>query len=132
MWVPATAGAVSVPFIATVYWVDSAYAALALSIVPGLLHNVYLGCTLATAHGLVGLRMRALSSAILFFILNLIGLGLGPLLVGMLSDYLEADYAVHSLRQAMLWLLPPVMAWSAWHFLRAARTLREDLARAPS
>lgn len=131
MWVPAVAGVLSVPFIAAVYLVDGAYAALALSILPGLLHNVYLGCTLATTHGLVGLRMRALSSAILFFILNLIGLGLGPLLVGMLSDYLEPQYAVHSLRQAMLWLLPGVMAWSAWHFYTAARTLREDLARAP-
>ncbi|MDX1736535.1 MAG: MFS transporter, partial [Halioglobus sp.] len=79
----------------------------------------------------VGLRMRALSSAILFFILNIIGLGLGPLLVGMLSDQLEPSFGVHSLRQAMLYLLPGVMAWSTLHFFLAARTLPEDLARAP-
>lgn len=131
MWVPAIAGAISVPFIAAVYLVDGAYSALLLSIIPGMLHNVYLGNTIATTHALVGLRMRALSSAILFLILNLIGLGLGPLLVGMLSDFLQPTFGVHSLRQAMLYLLPLVMAWSACHFLLAARSLPEDLAAAP-
>jgi hypothetical protein len=106
--------------------------ALMLSIIPGLLHNVYLGSTIATTHGLVGLRMRALSSAILFLILNIIGLGMGPLLVGMLSDSLQPAFGDHSLRQAMLYLLAPVMAWSAVHFILAARTLRSDLESAPA
>lgn len=131
MWVPALAGLISVPFIAAVYLVNTVYAALILSIIPGLLHNVYLGSTIATTHGLVGLRMRALSSAILFLILNIIGLGLGPLLVGMLSDALQPAYGEHSLRQAMLYLLAPVMAWSTVHFLLAARTLNRDLDAAP-
>ena len=132
VWVPAAAGVISVPFMAAVYIADTAYIALLLSIIPGLLHNVYLGSTIATTHGLVGLRMRALSSAILFLILNIIGLGLGPLLVGMLSDLLQASEGAHSLRQAMLYLLPPIMAWSTIHFLLAARSLRADLERAPA
>ncbi|MCP4842301.1 MAG: MFS transporter [Halieaceae bacterium] len=132
VWVPAAAGVISVPFMAAVYIADTAYIALLLSIIPGLLHNVYLGSTIATTHGLVGLRMRALSSAILFLILNIIGLGLGPLLVGMLSDLLQASEGSHSLRQAMLYLLPPIMAWSTIHFLLAARSLRADLERAPT
>ncbi|MCP4465172.1 MAG: MFS transporter [Halieaceae bacterium] len=132
VWVPAAAGVISVPFMAAVYIADTAYIALLLSIIPGLLHNVYLGSTIATTHGLVGLRMRALSSAILFLILNIIGLGLGPLLVGMLSDLLQASEGSHSLRQAMLYLLPPIMAWSTIHFLLAARSLRADLERAPA
>ena len=131
MWVPAVAGVIMVPFMALVYVTDNAYTALLFAVIPGLLSNVYLGSTLATTHSLVGLRMRALSSAILFFILNIIGLGLGPLLVGMLSDQLEPSLGVHSLRQAMLYLLPGVMAWSTLHFFLAARTLPEDLASAP-
>jgi MFS family permease len=131
VWVSALAGLISVPFIASIYLADSAYLALSLSVIPGLLHNVYLGSTIATTHHLVGLRMRALSSAVLFLILNLIGLGLGPLLVGLLSDYLQPEFGVHSLRQAMLYLLPIVMAWSTVHFVFAARMLREDLAAAP-
>lgn len=131
MWLPACAGAISIPFLVLVYLTEHAYVALMLSIVPGLLSNVYLGSTIATTHNLVGLRMRALSSAILFFILNIIGLGLGPLLVGMLSDYLLPEFGEHSLRWAMLYLLPGVMAWSTVHFFYSARSLREDLARAP-
>jgi hypothetical protein len=99
--------------------------------VPGVLFNTYLGTTIATTHGLVGLRMRALSSAILFLILNTIGLGLGPWSTGMLSDYLQPTLGVESLRYAMLYLLPPVMFWSACHFFLAARSLKEDLAAAP-
>lgn len=131
MWVPAIAGVISIPFVAMVYIVNGPYWALGLSIVPGLLHNVYLGNTIAMTHGLVGLRMRALASAVLFLILNLIGLGLGPLFVGMLSDYLQPTLGDHSLRQAMLYLLPPVLTWSTIHFFLAARSLREDLAAAP-
>jgi phosphotransferase system glucose/maltose/N-acetylglucosamine-specific IIC component len=48
--------------------------------------------------------MRAMSSAVLFFILNLLGLGLGPLIVGNMSDYLtnNTDLGPDALRWAML------------------------------
>jgi len=102
-----------------------------MSVVPGLLFNVYLGNTLAMTHGLVGLRMRAVASAILFFVLNLIGLGLGPSVVGFLSDALAPSLGDESLRYAMLYVLPIAMSWSVIHFYLASRTLREDLAHAP-
>jgi predicted MFS family arabinose efflux permease len=132
MWLPALTGFACVPFMALVYVAPGPYAALALGIVPGILFNVYLGNTIATTHGLVGLRMRALSSAILFLILNIIGLGLGPWTTGMLSDFLHPTLGSESLRYAMLYVLPAVMFWSACHFYLAARTLRGDLAAAPA
>jgi predicted MFS family arabinose efflux permease len=131
MWLPALAGIICVPFTASTYLVAGAYTSLMMGIIPGILFNVYLGNTIATTHGLVGLRMRALSSAILFLIINIIGLGLGPWSIGMLSDYLAPSLGIESLRYAMLYLLPPIMFWSACHFFLAARTLREDLAAAP-
>ncbi len=131
MWMPTLTGLVCLPFMVAIYLVDSAYMALMLSIVPGILFNVYLGNALAMTHGLVGLRMRALASAILFFILNLIGLGLGPWSVGLLSDHLEPTLGAESLRMAMLYLLPAAMAWSVAHFYFASRHLEKDLARAP-
>jgi hypothetical protein len=132
MWLPALTGFACVPFMVLVYLAPGAHAALALGIVPGLLFNVYLGNTLATTHGLVGLRMRALSSAILFLVLNMIGLGLGPWTTGILSDLLQPSMGSESLRYAMLYVLPAVMFWSACHFVMAARTLRDDLAAAPA
>ncbi len=131
-WLPALVGVIALPFATAVYLVDNPYLALAFAAVPGLLHNVYLGNTLAVTHGLVGLRMRAMSSAILFFILNIIGLGAGPWMVGMLSDYLTPTEGTEALRFAMLYLIPIVLAWSTVHFYLAARTLPEDLDRAPA
>ena len=62
-------------------------------VVPVFLGAMYLGPTLAMTHGIVSLRMRALASSILFFVLNLIGLGLGPLFTGMLSDALSMAWS---------------------------------------
>lgn len=132
MWLPAISGFIAVPFMVAVYLADTPYVALSMMLIPGLLHQVYLGNTLATAHNLVGLKMRATSSAILFFILNIIGLGCGPFLVGVLSDQLSASHGADSLRLAMLYLLPAVMFWSACHFYFASKHLRKDLEAAPA
>lgn len=131
MWLPAITGIICLPFMVLTYLADGPYLALGMSVVPGILFNVYLGNTLAMTHGLVGLRMRAVASAILFFVLNLIGLGLGPLAVGYLSDELAPSLGDESLRYAMLYVLPVAMSWSVIHFWLASRTLREDLAIAP-
>jgi len=75
--------------------------------------------------------MLAMTSAILFFVLNLIGLGLGPWSVGVLSDWLEPGLGTESLRQALLYLVPATSILSGIHFVFAARYLHGDLARAP-
>jgi len=130
-WLPSIAGFVAVPFMAAVYLVDGPYKALLMSIVPGLLFQIYLGNTIATTHAIVGPRMRATASAVLFLIVNIIGLGGGPWFTGFLSDMLAPSLGGESLRYAMLYALPPVMAWSALHFWLAGRSLRADIANAP-
>ena len=130
-WVPCIAGFIAVPFMAATYLVDGAYLALMVSIVPNLMFQTYLGNTIATTHAIVGPRMRATASAFLFLIISIIGLGAGPWTTGLLSDYLAPSLGSESLRYAMLYLLPPVMAWSALHFWLAGGTLREDIAAAP-
>ena len=132
MWMPTITGMICVPFMIATYVVEGAYTALIVSIVPGVLFNVYLGNSLAMTHALVGLRMRAVASAILFFLINLIGMGLGPWGVGLLSDMLSAELGSESLRYAMLYMLPAAMGWSAVHFLLASRTLQKDLEVAPA
>mgnify|MGYP003631757779 CR=1 FL=1 len=130
-WLPAIAGLLIVPFSAATFMADTAYLSLTMLIIPGLLGNMYLGCTIATSHRLVGLRMRAMCSAVLFLIINIIGLGLGPWMVGLISDLLQASQGQESLRYAMLILLPAVMAWSAVHFYLASRHLKSDLEIVP-
>lgn len=132
VWLPALVPLIALPFAIAVYLMSSAGGALAMMVVPAILSNVYLGTAIATSHRLVGLQMRATASAILFFVINIIGLGGGPWVVGMVSDALAAQHGVESLRLAMLYVLPPVMLWSGFHFLCAARTLKQDIARAPA
>ena len=67
-----------------------------------ILSTLYLGPCIATCHNLVSPGMRAMASAILFFVLNMIGLGLGPLTVGLLSDTFAAPFGEENLRYAML------------------------------
>lgn len=131
-WLPALAALLSVPFLIATYLMPNAYWALLMMVVPGLMSNVYLGSTIATCHRLVGLRMRALCSAVLFFVLNIIGLGLGPWLVGLGSDLLADRFAQDSLRYSLLIFLPPVMLWSASHFYLASRSLETDIKSAPA
>ena len=55
--------------------------------------------------------MRAMASAILLFVINLIGLGLGPQGVGILSDLLAATSGSESLRYALLIVVVSFAAW---------------------
>jgi hypothetical protein len=72
------------------------------------------------------MRMRALASAILLFILNIIGLGLGPFLVGVLSDLLSDSLGRESLRYAIL-IATAAYFWAGAHFIFAGRTIRQAL-----
>jgi hypothetical protein len=70
--------------------------------------------------------MRALSSAILFFVLNIIGLGFGPFIGGIISDALQPTMGVDALRWA---LSNSVIAslLSATCFYIASKSIRKDL-----
>ncbi len=130
LWLPGLATLVAVPFSLAVYLVDTYYLALSIYIVPVFLGAMYLGPTLAMTHGIVSLRMRAVASSILFFVLNLIGLGLGPFFTGILSDVLVPRFGQDSLRYALV-IVVLVYVWSTFHYWMASRTIEEDLANAP-
>ncbi|MBK7168104.1 MAG: MFS transporter [Gammaproteobacteria bacterium] len=130
LWVPMIAGIVVVPFALAAFLVDSGHAALALNALPLFLSYMYLGPTLAVAHSLVGARMRALTSALMFFVLNLIGMGLGPLFTGLTSDLLMPAVGADSLRYALIATLALASLGGTLMYLGGAHHLRTDLARA--
>ena len=74
-------------------------------------------------------KMRATSVAISLFITNLLGLGLGPLIIGTLSDLLAPTYGNASLQMALL-AIPVTLVVSIFAFIAAARPLIEDIERA--
>ncbi len=73
---------------------------------PYVLTNIYLAPALTVIQNNVPARHRSTAGAMFLFTLNIIGLGLGPLFVGSMSDYLAAHGDPHSLRGALQWLAP--------------------------
>jgi predicted MFS family arabinose efflux permease len=124
-WVVALGKSAYVPFLVGVFLVDDLRVALALYVVPAFFGGFYLAPTAALVQGLVKPRMRALASGILLFVLNIVGMGLGPQFVGILSDGLAGGYGQESLRMALL-ALSLVNLWCAYHYFLAARTLSAD------
>jgi MFS transporter, Spinster family, sphingosine-1-phosphate transporter len=84
------------------------------------------GPLFATIQTLVPERMRATSIAIIYLFANLIGMGLGPLVAGALSDALRPSFGEESLRYALLALCPGYF-WGAWHLWQASKTVTRDL-----
>jgi MFS transporter, Spinster family, sphingosine-1-phosphate transporter len=101
-----------------------AFALMAVATVGASMSN---GPLFATLQTLVPARMRAVSIAIIYLFANLIGLGLGPLATGALSDALRPLFGSESLRYALLALCPGYV-WMSWHLWRASRTVTDDLA----
>jgi hypothetical protein len=115
-----------VPFVAGFALAGGAQAALLCFTPFYVLAAMYVGPMLWMVQGLVKLRMRAMASAILLFILNMVGLGLGPLLIGFLNDQLADRFGVEAIRYSLL-IVGMVGVPSSVCFLLASRTLREDL-----
>lgn len=85
------------------------------------------GPLFAAIQTLVSERMRAVAFALTYLVANLIGMGFGPLTVGVLSDALRPWAEQESLRYALL-IVSPGYLWSAWHLLRGSKTVARDLA----
>ncbi len=128
LYVPIIATFIAVPFAPVFYLSGNTTIALAAAIVPSLMGATYVGPAVTMAQGLVPLRMRASSVAILLFILNMIGLGLGPPVVGKISDLLRPFVGTDSIRYAMLISIVTGLT-GAYCYWRATRTLKSDLAR---
>lgn len=130
LWGVAAATLVGWLFHFFVFLAPDEYWSLTFFVVPSIFANFYLATTFAQVQGLVGLRMRAVASALLLFILNAIGLGLGPQFAGILSDLLSAALGNESMRYSLLIVGAVIGPWSALHYVLAGRHIEADLARA--
>ena len=90
VWTPAIGLTVAAPLIMLGYIVPSWPLAVAILAVPPVVQYTFLGPSFGIMHNMVGPRMRATATALLLLVINLIGLGLGPTLVGWASDQFAA------------------------------------------
>ncbi|QIB67197.1 spinster family MFS transporter [Kineobactrum salinum] len=129
LWIPAILTFFIVPVLVMILTSGSVTIALLLTAPFHFLSAAYLGSVLAVSHSLVNARMRALTSAVLFFVLNLIGLGLGPVCVGMLSDHFVSRGLATPLASALLICGVIAALWACLHYVLAANAIRQDIAR---
>lgn len=130
-WMPrvvTVALVIGMPFGAAVYLTDNSALVFALIGIPAFVGGLYLPPTYAMTQGLVGVRMRTVASALLLFIINFLGMGLGPWMAGALSDYWAPIYGADSLRYALLAVMV-FNVWAAVHYWLAGNHFAKDLAR---
>jgi MFS family permease len=101
-FIPAIAFIATLPFyvagvLSTTLWIS-----FAVLLVPTALGLAWLGPVLTAVQHLVPAHMRATASALFLFINNLIGIGLGSTLIGLVSDSMRLRFGAESLRYAIL------------------------------
>jgi predicted MFS family arabinose efflux permease len=125
-WLPAAVSLLALPFAVPFYLAAELRTALACFALFYLINNMYVGSLWSLAQGLVPVRMRAVASASLLTILNLVGQGLGPLLVGHLNDRWAPSLGAEAIRWSLL-ATAAIGACAAPLFWLCARWLRRDL-----
>ena len=124
-WLPAISWALTAPCFAIGLMADSLWVAWPFLLLANGLNILWFGPLVSAIQNLVAPAMRASASGAYLVINNLIGLGVGPLLMGAISDQLKADYGADSLRLAavgclVFYLLAALLA------VLAARNIRAD------
>jgi len=123
--IPAIAFVATVPFYVVGILSPNLTMTFFAMLVPTALGLVWLGPVLSAIQHVVPPNMRATASAIFLFINNLIGIGVGTMAIGMLSDNLQARYGDDSLRYAILAGTSFYIAASILFFL-SAKYLKND------
>jgi len=115
---PAIAWAITAPFFLFGFLTPSPWLAWPLLLIPNALNILWLGPITTAVQHLVAQPMRATAAGFFLLINNLIGLGVGPKLIGFISTSLKATYGPESLRYAAMgvigfYLVAAVLGWLA-------------------
>ena len=129
LWIISASAMFAWPFVFPIYLLDDPAWVLILFFIASVSTNVYLATTFAQTQGLVRLRMRAVASAFLLFIINIVGLGLGPQFAGILSDLLSSSFGADSMRYSLLAIGIVMGPWVAIHYYLAGLHIEYDLDR---
>ncbi len=127
-WISAISSLAAFPFALAFAWAGEPGFAIAAFCGFYFLNNVYVSSLWTLVQNLVPPRMRATASATQLAILNIVGLGGGPLMAGYVSDVLEPSRGADGLRVALT-VAAVVGATASIFFMLCARTMRQDLAR---
>ena len=125
---PAIAALLIIPVRLTIYTVDSALVALSFLAVSAFLGGFWWGPVFSVGQSVVPSHMRATSAAIILFTINLLGAGMGPLVLGLLSDYFNHGLGMGP-AECVRWALIASVVTGLGAFISfwmARRTIRQD------
>jgi predicted MFS family arabinose efflux permease len=125
LWMLALVPFISMPFFIMGLMADNLTTAMVLFIIPGIAANCFMGPVLAMVQTMSAVNMRAVSAAVIMLFINLFGLGLGPLLVGVLSDLLTPSYGEDALGMALSYF-SLIGFWGAFHLWKCGRALAKQ------
>jgi MFS family permease len=129
MRLPAIQAVVSLPLVVGFILAEDPTVSLMFFYPFYLIGAMYIGPMFSVIQTLVVPNMRATASAVNLFVVNMIGLGLGPFLIGLMNDTLAADYGDGSIRYSLL-IAAAAGGLAAPLFYRASQTIPEDFAAA--
>ena len=122
-WLILAMKAVGLPMTFAYYLSSTWQTAMTLYFISLFFISSYIGPTYAMIQGLAPLKLRALWASVALLVVNLIGLGLGPTMIGYISEQLKPSLGEESLRWAMI-SLAAVTPWALWHYWRAGVLLK--------
>ena len=126
--IPMLSALIAGPFVVFFATVKSPEMALFALIIPSLATGLYLAPCYAAFQNLTPAHLRTTAAAIAVVCVTIVGAGLGPLLIGGISDVLSTHFGAQGLRYSML-SPAPVFLGAAAMFTRASRDLVFDLDR---
>ena len=125
-WIPAIAFALSIPFWFGLIWAPTWQIAMLFLLGPMLMNQAYLAPALTVAQNAVPPAQRVMTGAILLlFVLNLVGLGVGPVYVGWIADKMEPVHGEQALAYGFAGVIPFVVLTVIAH-LAAAHSIGRD------
>ncbi len=124
-WIPAIAFTLSIPFWFGLIWAPTWQIAMLFLLGPMLMNQAYLAPALTVAQNAVPPAQRTMTGAILLFILNIVGLGVGPVYVGWIADRMEPAHGDQALAYGFAGVIPFVVLTVIAH-LAAARSIARD------
>jgi MFS family permease len=124
-WVPALSFLLSIPCFFGLLWAPTWQIAMLFLAGPLLLNSMYLAPALAVVQNAVAPARRTMSGAILLFVLNLVGLGVGPVYVGRIADAMEPAHGKYALAFGYAALIPIIVLTVLAH-LAAAGSIARD------
>ena len=124
-WVPAIAFTLSIPFWFGILWAPTWQITMLFLLGPMLMNQAYLAPALTVAQNAVAPAHRTMTGAILLFVLNLVGLGVGPVYVGFIADKMEPAHGDQALAYGFAGVIPFVVLTVIAHLAASVSIARD-------